>query len=291
MEYKRIKFMPLHTIKKVTELVPATSGLVKRASLEQNLPTGTREETLISALELTYMMKIAHSTVDIDDAERVCRAVDLYGLADEVRSHAETMVKSANYNNANAAKITEQVLQAENFIEHQLNSMNPDLEKVAEACEELWDVYSENIKNDHVKLYSGAGTLVKEAAILALQHRARRTGNVEFEKVAEVISATDTTSLSIEDNRSIISAIKQLEKAAHYRESDLYKDMFMTKAAAVQIKLGRKVVDATRLIAVADQAGNMLGKDIGKLLKDASSNKAAIEALPMGELQAIAGLV
>lgn len=279
--------MPLHTVKKVSELVPEAGALVKRASLEQNMPTGSRDETLVSALELEYMMKVAHTQVDLDDAERVCRAVDLYGLKDEVAAHTQTMVKSASA----VLDTKHELKRAEDFISSQLMTMNPDLEKIAEVSEGLWDEYNEMIDNDHVKLYAGAGTLVKEAAVLALKHRTVRTGNEEFEKVASVIEATDVSHLTTEDNRAIINAIKGLEKEAHYMETDLYTDMFMTKEAAVSISLGRKQVDATELMKIASQAGDVLGQDIGELLKTAGHNKAAIEALPMGELQVLAGLV
>lgn len=283
--------MPLQTITKVAELVPAAGALIKRASFEKHFPTTSRDETLLSALELEYMIKVAHTKVDLDDAERVCRAVDLYGLADEVRTHSGTMVKSASIMRDNAREVQSQITQAERFIDTQLMSSNPNMEKVAEASEHLWDEYSTMVESDSVKLYAGAGTLVKEAAVLALQHRAKRTGNQEFEKIAQVIDATNPSMLSVDDNRAIINAIRGLEKAAHYTESDLYKDMFHTKKAACMVKLGIKSVDATDLVGVAGHVGSILGADIGKLLLDAAQNAAAIEALPLGERQVIAGLV
>jgi ABC-type xylose transport system permease subunit len=57
------------------------------------------------------------------------------------------------------------------------------------------------------------------------------------------------------------------------------------------VKLGIKSVDATDLVGVAGHVGSILGADIGKLLLDAAQNAAAIEALPLGERQVIAGLV
>ena len=283
--------MPLHTIRKVSELVPETSGLIKRASLEQNLPTGSKDETLISALELEYMIKVAHTHVDIDDVERVCKAVDLYGLGHEVKEKAATMVKSASYNADRERSIKNSLSQAVDFIDTQLLSMSPDLEKIAEASESLWDEFSNDINNDKIKLYAGAGTLVKEAAVAALNHRAKRTNNEEFTKVAQVISATDTNTLSVSDNRAIIGAIKELEKSANYKETDLYTDMFITKEAAVMINLGSKSVNADDLVKVASHAGSVLGKDIETICADAHANKAAIEALPIGEKQVLAGLV
>ena len=283
--------MPLHIIKQVSDLVPEAGALVKRASLEKHLPTGSKDETLLSALELEYMMKVAHTQVDLEDAERVCRAVDLYGIKDEVRSHAGSMIKAASVQAAGQREVRREVSSAVDFIDNQLLSMNPDLEKVAEASEALWNEYSDHIDSEQVKLYAGAGTIVKEAAVLALNHRAKRTGNEEFEKVAQVINSTDVNALSTEDNRAIISAIRGLEKAANYIESDLYTDMFMAKEAAQMINLGHRSVDATNLVKIAGHAGDVLGADIGELLKTAHANQAAIEALPMGERQVIAGLV
>ena len=277
--------MPLHTIKMVSDLVPEAGALVKSASFETNLPTGSKEETLLSALELEYMTKIAHTQVDLYDMERVCHAVDLYDIADEVRAHTGTMVKSASVKASD-----EKVLQsAVEFIDFQLSSSHPNFEKVAEACEGLWDDYS--VTSDSVKLYAGAGTLVKEAAVNALNLRAARTGVEDFIKVAEVIQSTDVSHLTIEDNRAIISAIRGLEKEACYSESNLYTEMFHTKQAAQMVDLGKIKADATDLVRIADRAGDILGADIGLLLKDAHANAAAISALPMGELQAIAGLL
>ncbi|CAL9987600.1 hypothetical protein VPHD148_0302 [Vibrio phage D148] len=283
--------MPLHIIKKVSELVPDTAALVKRASLESNLPTNSKEETLLSALELEYMIKVAHSHVDLEDAERVCRAVDLYGIGPEVKDKASSMIKAASDQASRSRELKTDVNQAINFIDSQLLSMNPDLEKIAEASERLWDEFSDHIDSDQVKLYAGAGTLVKEAAVMALNHRAKRTGNDEFEKVAHVVAATNPESLSVEDNRSIVSAIRELEKQSHYVETDLYTDIFMTKEASVMVNLGSKSVDATNLVKIAGHAGDVLGSDIGQLLKQAGQNKAAIEALPMGERQVLEGLV
>lgn len=283
--------MPLHTITKVTQLVPEAGALVKRASLESNLPTTSRNETLLSALEIEYMTKVANTRVDLDDVERVCRAVDLYNLQDEIREHTSTMIKSASMVLNHQHEIKQQVEKAENFIDTQLMSMNPDMEKVAAASEELWDSYRSDVTNDKVRLYAGAGTLVKEAAVRALKHRAKRTGNMEFEKVAEVILSTNTETLSTEDNRAIISAISSLEKAASYVESNLYTDMFIAKQASVMVNLGSRRVNADSLVAAAEVAGSILGSDIGELLKDAHQNVAAIEALPMGELQVIDGVI
>lgn len=283
--------MTLSITRKVAELVPEAGSLIKRASLENHMPTGSREETLVSALELEYMMKIAHMHVDLEDTERVCKAVDLYDLADEVRAHTGSMVKAASDQLSAQHEVKNQIVEAEQFINTQLLSMNPGLDKVAEASESLWDEYSDLVESDAVKLYAGAGTLVKEAAVLALNHRAKRTGNVEFTKVAAVIESTNVSTLTIEDNRSIISAIRGLEKAASYTESDIYTDMFHTKSASCMVNLGTRVVNADNLVDIASYAGDVLGDDIKALLESAHSNVAAIEALPMGERQVLSGLL
>ncbi len=283
--------MPLQSVQKVSELVPETAPMIKRASLENHLPTGTREETIVSALELEYMVKVAHTGATIEDAERVCKAVDLYGVADEVRSHTQTMVKAANTQAMDDSRITREVSRAEDMITTQLSTLRPDIEKIAEASAALWDNYESKVSLDEVKLYAGAGRLVKEAAVLALNHRAKVTGEEEFTKVASVIEATDISQLTNEDNRAIASCVLGMEKEAGYTESNLYTDIFITKAAMVMIDLGSKQVDAMKLVALSDHVGSVLGDDIGGLLNEAHGNKAAIEALPMGDKQVIAGLV
>jgi len=279
--------MSIHNIKKIAALVPQVTelvGLTKKASLDEEFPTGDRNETLLSALETEFLMKVAGQAVDVDKLDKVYKAVDLYDLSSELSELSGSMVKAASH------KEVAGVESIQNLIETEMFSHMPNLEKIASASGMLYDRNPEAITSDVVKLYAGAGTLDKSAAVLALNHRAGRTGNSEFTKVAGVIKGVDGE-LTVEENRSIINAVTKLEKASSYNESDFVKECFHLKQAELMIKLASKSVPQESLIKIAGNVGDVLGSEIGELLKEAGQNKDAIEALPLGERQVMEELV
>ncbi len=276
----------IQTINKVTSLVPEMAPMVKKASLEQEFPTGNREETIVSAMELQYMTKLAHVGVDYEVAARVNKAVELYGVRDEISIMSSSMIKSACYREVDS------VNQAQNKILNYISDGRPDFEKVAEACATLHDSNPDYEFQDVIKLYAGKALLNKEAAVAALNWRATRTNNPEFTKIATVLGSTNPDSLTIEDNRAIISAVTGLEKEAKYRESNFYTDAFLLKEAAVNVKLCGRTVPAEHIKQAAQHIGDVLGSDIGDALDgDLGIIKQVVEALPIGEKKVIEGIV
>jgi hypothetical protein len=283
--------MPLHTIRQVAELLPEVNEMVKQAALEGNYETDSKDHTIVSALELAYLEKIAHRPGDYDAIPRVDKAVDLYEVRGVVADMTSKMIKAAQVRQAGVQELGDKVAQAEGFIHTQLAQVRPDMDKIASACESLVDNYSSMVDSDIIKIFAGAGTMSKIAAVEALKHRADITGEDEFTKIAQVVASTDPEKLSVEDNRAIYNTIRGLEKSANYFGPSFYKDCFMVKQAACSIKLHKKSVPAESLIKVAEAAGAALGDDIGQLLKEAHQMKDAIEALPLGELQVLESLV
>lgn len=288
--------MSIHTLKKVVMLVPEAAGHIKKAHLTEEFPVGTKDATISSALQISYLTKIAHQDVDMDVLEKVAKAVRLYGVSSDVKHMTDTMVKQAFSQHARVDSIEDQVREAERIIESRTQGFFA-MEKVAEASEELWDEHKGHVTSDVVKLYAGAGMLNKEAAVAALTHRARQTGNPEFIKVAQVISSSDESKMDVQDNRAIAEAIVELEKKAGLFGRDIYREIFMVKEAAIndatRVVLAGKTVSVTQLKTLGSaQVGAILGKDIGDIISLPSNEmKPALEALPLAEKQALARLV
>lgn len=286
--------MSLYAIKNVLELVPEASGFIKRAYVEEDFPTKDRDSTVASALEINFLTKVAGQTVDFDDMARVTKAVRLYGVADEVRRLSGQMEKAASQRAADARGIEDELRTAEAIIESKCSGFM-DIEKVASQSAALYDNYADDIRSQAVRLYAGAGKLNKEAALLALDARAKATGNQEFVKLAEVFRGTNPDSLTVEENRALANAVVHFEKKAGYL-GDFYKDAFwITKEAmdrSITVNLGAKTVPAVKLQGLPKaQVQQMIGDDIAELLAgDLMAMKRGVEALPLPEKQLLARL-
>ena len=109
--------MSLHAIKNVLELVPEASGFIKRAYVEEEFPTKDKDSTIASALEITFLTKIAGQTVDYDDMARVAKAVRLYGVGEEVSRLSGNLEKAAALRAEEAQGIEYELRTAEAIIE------------------------------------------------------------------------------------------------------------------------------------------------------------------------------
>ena len=283
--------MSLYALKNVIELIPAAAGIVKQACVETEFPTTSRDATIASALEITFLTKVANQMVDEEHLRRVGKAVELYDVRDQIEDLAHKMIKAAALQKQASDDVTAEVRMAEQIFEGSLSGI-PDMEKLAAMAESLVDNYGEHIQSPLVRLYGGEGYLNKEAAVAALTYRAKKTGNSEFEKVAHVIQGVAPYILSTEDKRNIAGTIMGLDKTAGYL-GDIYKDIFMTKLAGVTVNLGSKVVPVEKIIALgSSKVSAILGPDVGALLKEDPLNmKHALEALPLAEKKTLAGIV
>lgn len=284
--------MSLHAIKNVLELVPEAAGFIKRAYVEEDFPTKDKDSTVASALEIAFLTKVAGQTVDYDDVARVAKAVRLYGVGEEVARMSGSMQKAASVRAEQARGIEYELRTAEAIIESRCSGLM-DIEKVASQSAALYDNYADDIKSDTVRLYAGAGKLNKEAALLALEHRAKVTGHSEFTKLAEVFRGTNPDALTVEENRALANSVIHFEKKAGYL-GDIYKESFwITKEAidrSITVNLGGKSVPALKLQALPkSQVQSMVGDDIAELLSgDLMNLKHGVEALPIAEKQLLA---
>lgn len=284
--------MSLHAIKSVLELVPEAAGFIKRAYVEEDFPTKDKDTTVASALEIAFLTKVAGQTVDYDDIARVNKAVRLYGVGDEVRRLSATMEKTASQRIEQARGIEYELRTAESIIESKCSGLM-DIEKVANQSAALYDNYADDIQSDLVRLYAGAGKLNKEAALIALEHRAKITGHSEFTKLAEVFRGTNPENLTVEENRALANSVIHFEKKAGYL-GDFYKDAFWFTKEAIDrsytVNLGGKTVSAISLQNLPkSQVQQMIGDDVADLLsRDPATIKHGVEALPLPEKQLLA---
>lgn len=284
--------MSLHAIKNILELVPEASGFIKRAYAEEILPTKDKDSTVASALEIAYLTKVAHQVVDMDDVARVNKAVRLYGLTQQVSDLTGTLVKAAADRSMEARSMTDELRTAEAILESRCSGL-VDIEKVASTAAALYDNYAEEIESPLVRLYAGAGKLNKEAAVLAVECRAKTTGNKGFSKMASILSATNPDELTVEENRALAGAVIYLEKQSGYL-GDFYRDAFwFTKEAidrSITVNLGGKSVPAMTLQAIPSASvQSAIGDDVASLLAgDLMNLKRGVEALPLPEKQLLA---
>lgn len=283
--------MSLYALKNIIELVPETAGIIKQACVETEFPTTSRDATISSALEITFLTKVANQMVDENHLRRVSKAVELYDVRDQIEDLTHKMMKAASLQKQASDDVVSEVRMAEYMFEGSLSGI-PDMEKLAQMAEALIDNYGEHVVSPSVKLYGGEAYLNKEAAVAALNYRAQKTGNQEFIKIAHVIQGVDALKLSTEDKRNITSTIMGLEKSAQY-VGDIYKDIFMTKLAGVTVNLGKKTVPVEKIIALgSSKVSAILGSDVGSILKEDPLNmKHALEALPLAEKKTLAGIV
>lgn len=278
--------MSIHNVKEIISYVPEAIEFTKQAHVEKEFPTNSKDSTILSALEISYLTKVANEKVDPDTADRVKKASELYGVTQKVEELSTLMQDRVLEKSASEREYEEEVKQAEEIIESMRCGL-VDLEKIASRSEDLFDEYSEHVTSDLVKLYAGAGVLNKEAAELALAIRYKQTGNEDFMKVAKVIHNSDVSKLTPEDNRSIAHAVLDLEKQAQVHGMDFYRDAFMVKSASISnattVKISGKDVPVSKIMAVAPTISNVIGEDVAKSIEEGGPEevKAIVDSLPM----------
>lgn len=279
--------MSIHTLRKILELAPEVLGHIKQAKVNQEFPTDCKDSVLASALEIEYMTKIAHKLVDPNAYAKVQKAVDLYGLGDEVARFSSSMVKVANVSEETA--IDKELRAAEAMFESNLGG-NYDLEKVAQQAETLVEYYEDEIKSDLVKRYAGDCGLNKSAALVALKRRHFVTKNSDFVKLAEALEEVDEYKLSRSDLCKLASTVTKLDKESCLPcgSFDFYKEAFITKQAAVSampISIAGSQIPYENIVRMGkSNLAQVIGSDVVSELgdlSDAPTVKAVLESLPL----------
>lgn len=283
--------MAIQNIKQVISYVPEAIELTKQAHVTEEFPVNSKDSSLMSALEITFLEKVAGQGVPFEIKDRVQRAVSLYGASEDASRLSSLMLSRVNEKQASEVSYADEVNQAQEVIESMTSGMF-SLEKIAQRSADLYDNYSDLISSDIVKRYAGAGMINKEAAHLALSSRYQSSGDERFMKIASIINGSKVESLSPEENRMIADAVTGLDKEAGLYNLDFYKEAIMVKAASISsstmVDLGGRQVSAETIIAKAPLISNVIGTDVAADIENGSpvEVKAIVESLPM-DLKAV----
>lgn len=276
--------MTVHALRETLTLVPEIAELCKSASVEDGFPTNNADSTLASALKITYMTKVANEKVTYEDRQRVNLAVNLYGLQEKVAELSHTMALRNLEKQASEADRLEELRFAEFVIESEAEGL-VNLEKVASLSTELYDAYEEDISSPIVRRYACADTFVKEAAVRALECRAKIAPMHGFDKIASIVASSDPAKFTQEDLRNISSCVSNLDKKAGLQTSgyNFYSEAFITKEAAcsaLMIKLDNTQVPVENILKAP--IGGILGEDVAKEIgSDPYNAKTVLESLPL----------
>lgn len=292
--------MLAHSLKHILEYVPEALPLVKKASLEQELPIDSIDSVIASALQLKYFEKIAHSSVDIFEMEKVAQAVEMYGVKDQVNALGNLMVKAAeakmlaDYENSN-----ERFFIKVSSFEGSLGEVPVDL-RSGVATELYKEAKDKNLEpSEEVIRYSGNGYLSKEAAVKSLVNRYNSTKDGTFIKIASAINKTPKEALTPEVVVSIANTISGMDKAAglHFKGHNFYKEAFFTKEAgykgSLSVTLGGKQIPYESIERVGkSNISNYIGPDIAKEMDSGPANfKNVVETLPLDLQKVLLNLI
>lgn len=288
--------MLAYTLKEILELCPEASSFVKQASVEQDMPLDSKDSCIATALTLKYHEKVAYKAIDVFAIEKVAKAVDAYGVKDEVEALTQRMVKAAAERTATAAAIaTDDYLTKQAFFEGELSGMrvNGTLSKQAS---ELYDEAKEKgiEPSDAVIRYSGHGYMDKEAAVKALANRFYETKNANFVKIASALHKIPGQ-IRPETVRDICDTISEMDKQAGLvtKGYNFYNETIFTKEAALRsalnVKLCNQNVPFEKIAKLGkDHFSSYMGADIGAEFDRGPAHfKQVLETLPM-DLQKVA---
>lgn len=292
--------MLAHTLKNILDLVPDALPMVKQASVDQDMPMNNRDSILASALQLQYFEKIAFQPVDVFDMEKIAKAVEMYGLEDEVKHISDRMVKAAH-----DRKVESDLNSVENYLlkvssfEGTLGTMDVK-ERSATATALYKEAKEKGLQpSEDVTLYSGNAYLSKEAAVKSLSVRYHKTKDNTFVKIASAIGETPDDKLNSEVLTSLADTISLMDKSAglHFGGHNFYKEAFFTKEAAfkgsISINLAGKQVpyESFERLGKANIA-RYVGDDVAKEMDGGPVNfKNVVETLPLDLQRVMAGLI
>lgn len=278
--------MSIHNYRNILEILPESSDLVKSASVSDGLPTDSEASTLMSALQVVYMTKIANQAVEEADIKRVSLATTLYGLMDKVAELSQLMISRSHEKQASSGiDVETQVRIAESEVEVATTGLHKDIEKIASASQELYDGYGDMVESKVVRRYACGDYLCKSAAVDALEARHYLAPKTGFDKLAQIISASDELRFSKDELRQIAGCVTELDKRAglNARGFDFYKEAFITKQAmcsSLKVTLDKVPVPVENIMKapIADILGADVASEIGN---DPVNAKYVVEALPM----------
>ena len=270
------------TVRNILALVPEVVGLVKAAHLGNDFPVDTPEDAAMSAIRMTYLLKVAHEPVWQDDYDRVQTAVRLFGVGDLVKSAADKML----YHDFDRVGGDPQS-RAEAAVVNALSVFNPDMNAIVKAAAYLVDEYGDGIKSADVRRLGGGDVFATPYAVAGLLHREAVCPGCGYADIAT--APTKMASVDAEDGLAITEAVRKMDDLTGMRSlgCNFYEEAWISKAAAVScmtVKL------AGRDVAIEDvmrmPVDRILGADIGDAMHGHPAEaKAVLESLPLPQQQ------
>lgn len=287
--------MLAHNIKDILTLVPEAIPMVKKADLEQDFPTNSKDSVSASYLRVQYLTKMASRQVDLETVTKVTKAAELYEVKAVLDGYAlrfNNFEKKAS-ENSDTYGMTLKALEA--GFEGDLGGLGfLGIEKAASAAASIYEKYGDEVKSPDVLKYAGHGWLNKSAAVISLANRYHATKEPAFVKVArlvndaiqeynyEAISGLCKTVQTLDKQAGLdIIGFNFYKEAFYSNEKDML-DSMMVKLAGRDIpwrsieKFGREKIAST------------IGKDVSDAMTGrAGEDKAMLESLPLDCQQAL----
>jgi hypothetical protein len=294
--------MLAHQLKQILQLVPEAMPLVKQASVDKEYPLDNKDSTLATALQVKYFEKVAYQAVDFMTLEKIAKAVNLYGIGDQVTDLTNKMVKAAAQK-----KSDDEISTPENYFLKEA-SFTGDLgsakvSRLSQAATDLYkQAYAQKLNPDEaVVLYSGNGYFNKEAAARSLSVRYSLTKDEDFIKVAKILEEEcDNDQLKTAEGLvKVANFVTKLDEKNHldYRGFNFYKETFHVKLADFKSVLNIKVNGTNVPYEKFEKLGKQtisqyMGEDIAKEMDQGPENfKAVVETLPLDLQKVLSGLL
>lgn len=292
--------MLAYTLKNILELVPEALPLVKKASIDKELPIDSKDSTIATALHIKYMEKVAHKPLDIFAFDKIASAIELYNVEDQVNDLINKMIKAAS-----VKRTKEELSSSENYFLKEA-SFEGDLGNlpVEECSSTATLLYKEakerNIKpSEAVMLYSGNGFLSKEAAVKALAVRYYETNDTNFVKIASAVGRASDSHLNSEMLTNIADTVCKMDQISglNFKGHNFYKEAFFTKEAAFKsallVKIAGKDIPYESLERLGrEKIAAYIGGDVAREMDGGPENfKAVVETLPLDMQRVLGNLI
>lgn len=266
--------MLAYNIKEILELIPEALPMVKKASLEEEFPTGNKDSVCASYLRVQYLTKVAGKPVDVETMDKVAQAADLYGVKSELEKLA-SVFKASPLQEDPMEKVASE-------FEASLDTML-SVEKTASLATQL---FKEGC-SEEVLRYSGRTWISKEAAVKALANRFYASKDENFVKLAKAVHGSLREN-DFDSIQKLCQTVTGLDKKAGLDlvGFNFYKETLITKEAALRqgctVTLAGESFPYEKIERFGkDRISSVVGKDVAAGFSgDIISNKYMLESLP-----------
>ena len=288
--------MLAHNLKEILEIVPEAMGLIKRANLEEDFPTDCKDSVIASYLRVNYLEKYAEKAVDPTTKTLVEKAASLYEVDKDLAVFISRFSQGSFEKKASetSSRYSVSLLEKQAYFEGSLGGFL-NIEKAAEAAQELYQASPSEITSQDVLRYAGRAYLNKEAAVKTLANRYHATKDPSFVKVAQ-LAANSIREDDFDSINELCKTVTQLDKKAGLDiiGFNFYREALLTKvselASCLHVNLAGEQVPYEKILRFGKgRISSTLGKDIGEAItENPAEDKVMLEALPR-DLQRMLG--